>query len=205
MIIYFIVILAVLSRFIPHMPNVGLITALAMFSAVNMDWKKSVGITLVARFVSDIFLGFFAWPLMVAVYASHLAGILFGLWIKKSSSVIPEATSASESYPESISGSRIAPDKSGLSGMTQNRWVKIIFSSLSASILFFLGTNFAYLYAEYPHNFAGIMLAYANGLPFLRGTMVGDLGYSVALFGVFELAMYFKVKKSETKFLISNF
>ncbi|MFA5990948.1 MAG: DUF6580 family putative transport protein [Candidatus Doudnabacteria bacterium] len=172
MILYGIIILAVLSRFIPHMPNVGLITALAMFSAVNMDWKKSVGITLAARFVSDIFLGFFAWPLMVAVYASHLAGILFGLWIKRTSN---------------------------------NRWAKIIFSSLATSVLFFLVTNFAYLYAEYPHNFAGIMLAYANGLPFLRGTLVGDLGYSVALFGVFQLVMYFKANQAKTKFLISNF
>jgi hypothetical protein len=81
MLIYAIVVLAIISRFIPHMPNVGLITALAMFSAVNLDWKKSVGITLAARFVSDIFLGFFAWPLMLEVFASHLGGILFVFWI----------------------------------------------------------------------------------------------------------------------------
>ncbi len=163
MLIYAIVVLAIISRFIPHMPNVGLITALAMFSAVNLDWKKSVGITLAARFVSDIFLGFFAWPLMLAVYASHLAGILFGLWIKHTSN---------------------------------NRWAKIIFSSLSTSVLFFLVTNFAYLYAEYPHNFAGIMLAYANGLPFLRGTIVGDVGYAVALFGALAIAKNFAGFKS---------
>ncbi len=77
MIIYFIVILAVASRFIPHLPNVGIITALAMFSAANMEWKKAAGITLAARFVSDIYLGFFAWPLMLAVYGAHLVGILF--------------------------------------------------------------------------------------------------------------------------------
>ena len=196
--IYFIIALAVVSRFVPHMPNVT-ITALAMFSAANMDWKKSVGITLAARFVSDIFLGFFAWPLMLAVYASHLAGILFGLWIKKSSSVIPV------SEPESIYESRIAHDKSGLSGITQNRWMKIIFSSLSASVLFFLVTNFTYLYAEYPHNFAGIILAYANGLPFLRGTIVGDLGYSVALFGVFEAFKYLtRIYRLKTDLLMSS-
>jgi len=153
------------------MPNVGLVTALAIFSAANMDWKKSFGITLATRFVSDIFLGFFAWPLMLAVYASHLAGILFGVWIKRTSN---------------------------------HRWLKIIASSLGASVVFFLVTNFAYLYAEYPHNFVGIILAYTNGLPFLRGTMIGDVGYSVALFGVYQLAMYLKSKKSATKFLIPN-
>ena len=79
------------------------------------------------------------------------------------------------------------------------------FSSLSASVLFFLVTNFAYLYAEYPHNFAGIILAYANGLPFLRGTIVGDLGYSVALFGVFEAFKYLtRIYRLKTDLLMSS-
>lgn len=171
MMIYAIIVLAIISRFVPHMPNVGLVTALAIFSAANMDWKKSLGITLATRFVSDIFLGFFAWPVMLAVYASHLAGILFGVWIKRTAN---------------------------------HRWLKIIASSLGASVVFFLVTNFAYLYVEYPHNFAGIVLAYTNGLPFLRGTMIGDVGYSVLLFGVYQLAIYLKSKKPATKFLIPN-
>lgn len=86
MVVYFIIILAIITRFIPHMPNAAPITALAIFSAAYLPWKKSVGITLAVRFVSDIFLGFFAWPLMVAVYLSHLVGILFGLWIRNTTS-----------------------------------------------------------------------------------------------------------------------
>jgi hypothetical protein len=182
MVIYLIIILAVASRFIPHMPNVGLITALAMFSAANMDWKKAAGVTLAARFISDIYLGFFAWPLMVAVYASHLVGILFGVWIKNSTSPRPSPYEG-----------RVPAGRERL----QYRVVKIIVSSLGASLIFFLVTNFAFLYAEYPHNFAGVILAYANGLPFLRGTMVGDLGYAVALFGTFALAKYFVGNKSK--------
>jgi hypothetical protein len=182
MVIYLIIILAVASRFIPHMPNVGLITALAMFSAANMDWKKAAGVTLAARFISDIYLGFFAWPLMVAVYASHLVGILFGVWIKNSTSPRPSPYEG-----------RVPAGRERL----QYRVVKIIVSSLGASLIFFLVTNFAFLYAEYPHNFAGVILAYANGLPFLRGTMVGDLGYAVALFETFALAKYFVGNKSK--------
>ena len=85
--IYFIIILTIVTRFIPHMPNFAPITALAIFSAANLGWKKSVGLTLAVRLISDIFLGFFAWPLMLAVYASHLVGVLFGLWIKKTTSL----------------------------------------------------------------------------------------------------------------------
>ncbi len=181
MVIYLIIILAVASRFIPHMPNVGLITALAMFSAANMDWKKAAGITLAARFISDIYLGFFAWPLMVAVYASHLVGILFGVWIKNPTSPRPSPYEG-----------RVPAGRERL----QYRAIKIIVSSLGASAIFFLVTNFAFLYAEYPHNFAGVILAYANGLPFLRGTLVGDLGYVVALFGGLAIAQNFSSFKS---------
>ena len=88
MLIYIIIFLAINCRaFIPHMPNFAPITALAIFSGANLGWKKSVGMTLAVRFISDIFLGFFSWPLMVAVYASHLVGVLFGLWIKKTTSL----------------------------------------------------------------------------------------------------------------------
>jgi len=168
MVIYFIIILAIITRFIPHMPNAAPITALAIFSAAYLPWKKSVGLTLAVRFVSDIFLGFFAWPLMVAVYLSHLAGVLFGLWIKRSKN---------------------------------HRWIKILSSSLGASIIFFLVTNFAFLYSTYPHNFAGIMAAYLNGLPFFRGTIMGDLGYTVALFGGYELVSHLMSLRRKTEIL----
>ncbi len=198
MMLYAIIILAVVSRFIPHMPNVGLITALAMFSAVNLSWKKSLGITLIARFVSDIFLGFFAWPLMLAVYASHLVGILFGLWIKKHTT--PSASASTPPLQEGNIAVFSPPAKEEYSAIAggggTNYWIRVIFSALGSSVIFFLVTNFAFLYPEYPHNFAGIALAYTNGLPFLRGTIIGDLGYSLALFGSFALVKYFVGLKS---------
>lgn len=163
--IYFIIVLAVITRFVPHMPNFAPITALAIFSAVYLPKKQAIFIPLAARFVSDIFLGFFAWPLMVAVYASHLAGVLFGLWIKKS-----------QNY----------------------RWLKIVGSSLAASVIFFLVTNFAFFYSTYTHNLSGIMQAYANGLPFFRGTVMGDFSYTVALFGAYELVKAFARAKNKT-------
>jgi hypothetical protein len=157
--IYLIILLAIITRFIPHMPNAAPVTALAIFSAANLGWKKSVGLTLAVRLISDVFLGFFSWPLMVAVYASHLVGVALGFWIKRS-------------------------DK--------HRWIKITGSSLIASVIFFLVTNFAFLYAAYPHNFSGIVSAYANGLPFFRGTLLGDLGYTFALFGAYQAVIYAK-------------
>ena len=108
---------------------------------------------------------------MVAVYASHLVGILFGLWIKDS---------------------RLRGNDSLL------RWLKIVGSSLGASIIFFLVTNFAFLYSGYEHNLSGIILAYTNGLPFFRGTLLGDLGYTAALFGAYQAVQFIIRAKPRT-------
>lgn len=185
------------------MPNLAPVTALAIFGAAFLPKKQAVALPLAVRFISDIFLGFFAWPQMVAVYGAHLVGVLFGLWIRKSTGATPEfftskLLSVSEKYPGPrnmlISGSRLSPDDLPMSsaGMVKSRWPKILASSLGASIIFFLATNFALLYPEpqYSHNWSGIMLSYYNGLPFFRGTLLGDLGYTVGLFGAYQLTLY---------------
>ncbi len=161
MLIYFIIVFAIVARFIPHFPNVAPVTALAIFAAAYLPKKQAIVIPLAVRFISDIFLGFFSWPLMIAVYASHLVGVLFGLWFRKSAN---------------------------------HRWSKITASSLGASVIFFLATNFAFLYSTsaYSHNWAGVMLSYTNALPFFRGTLFGDLGYTLALFGAYQFAVNFK-------------
>ena|SRR3989338_648993 len=166
MVLYLIIVLAIVTRFLPHEVNVGVVTALAIFAGSTLSKKQAIAIPLAVRFVSDIFLGFFSWPLMVAVYASHLVGALFGFWIKGTE----KATS---------------------------RWLKIITSALGSSAVFFLVTNFAFFYSvnEYAHNMSGIMLSYTNGLPFLRGTVIGDVGYTVALFGGYELVRYYASRK----------
>lgn len=172
MLIYLIIILAIISRLVPHLTNVGVITALAIFSAAYLPTKKAIAMPLVARLISDLIIGFFAWPLMVAVYLSHLSGVVLGLWIKKSSA--------------------------------NNRWLKITSSGFITALIFFLITNFAWLYPEYPHSWNGIWQSYVNALPFLRGTIIGDIGYTVSLFGVYELAKYFVEQRAKKKILVTE-
>ncbi len=69
---------------------------------------------------------------------------------------------------------------------------KILFigsSALVSSVIFFLITNFAFLYPPtmYPHTFDGIIASYAAGIPFFRNTLAGDLIYTAMMFGVYEL------------------
>lgn len=160
--IYTIIIFAIVTRLIPHLANVSIITALGIFAAVYLPKKQAIAIPLLARLGSDLLLGFFSWPLMIAVYASHLVGVGFGLWVKRSKNE------------------------------TTTRWLRILSAGVASSIVFFLVTNFVAFYpAYYPQNIGGMMSSYFNGLPFLRGTLIGDVGFSVALFGSLQLVQYF--------------
>jgi len=67
---------------------------------------------------------------------------------------------------------------------------KVILASISASVSFFLITNFAMWYgsALYPQNFTGIMESYTAAIPFFSYTLLGDLFYVGIMFGLFEIA-----------------
>lgn len=60
-------------------------------------------------------------------------------------------------------------------------------ASIAGAGLFFLITNFAFLYptTQYPHNFQGVITSYVMALPFLRNMLIGDAVYGIILFGSF--------------------
>lgn len=58
-------------------------------------------------------------------------------------------------------------------------------AALSASLLFYVSTNFWKwaLGVLYPKTFAGLVTCFIAALPFLQNTMAGDLVYTALLFG----------------------
>jgi len=73
----------------------------------------------------------------------------------------------------------------------------IIGSSLTGSVLFFLITNFAVWavpHSFYPQTLQGLLQSYTMGLPFFRFTLVGDLFYASAMFGLMELVIFITQK-----------
>lgn len=76
---------------------------------------------------------------------------------------------------------------------------RVIGASLTASVLFFLVTNFGSWLGSpmYPQTFSGLMASYAAGIPFITNpgadnyfflnTVIGDLMFTGVLFGGFEL------------------
>jgi len=64
--------------------------------------------------------------------------------------------------------------------------------SLAGSVIFFLITNAAAWFgnAYYTQDVAGLLNSYALGVPFFRGTVMGDLFFTLVFFGTFQLAKY---------------
>lgn len=68
--------------------------------------------------------------------------------------------------------------------------LKAIGGGMVGSLLFFLITNAAVWYGAsfYSQDLGGLLDSYAAGIPFFRGTFVGDLLFTTVLFGSYKLA-----------------
>lgn len=157
---FLIVIVGVLSRLLPHHPNIVPITALCLFGGVYLPGKFAF-LPILALLISDFFIGFYGID-MLYVYGSFGFIALVGLWLRNHKSVI-----------------------------------NVLGSTLFSSILFFLITNFG-VWAPpnnwYPHTLNGLIQSYTLALPFFRNSLIGDLGYTILLFGGYELIQYLSKK-----------
>ena len=158
------IVLAALTRLLPHPPNFSPVEAIALFGGAYFASRHwALVVPLVVMFLSDLALGlvhggiyfdYFAsagfWLVYVCIALSTLLG--FGLRGK-------------------VSGGRV------------------LGYSLLGSALFFVVTNFgAWLGAPmYPQTMAGLGAAYVAGIPFFKWTVLGTLFYSALLFGGFAL------------------
>ena len=162
-----IIIVAVLSRLMPHPSNFAPIAAIALFGGAYFNNKKwAYLLPMLAMLFSDILLHFTFmlgfrefggfYPDMIFVYAA------FGLVV-------------------------------GIGTLLRNKinLLSVASGSLAGSVVFYLVTNFgAWLSLPmYPKNIAGLMEAYVAGIPFFTPTLLGDLVYAAIIFGAFELVL----------------
>ena len=84
---YLLIAVAIILRLVPHIPNVAPVAAIALFSGVYLGRKQALTIPLVAMFLSDLFIGFYTWQIMVAVYASFALTALIGFWVRERKSI----------------------------------------------------------------------------------------------------------------------
>jgi hypothetical protein len=64
------------------------------------------------------------------------------------------------------------------------KMLRVIGATLAGSVSFFLLSNFAVwaFGTMYPHNWAGLMTSYTQGVPFFRPAVEGDLLFTAAMF-----------------------
>lgn len=79
--------LAILGRLLPHIPNLAPLTAVSLVSGSKFNLATSLLIIFPGLLVSDYFLGFYDWRVMLSVYASYLLIMLIGKWLKPTVSV----------------------------------------------------------------------------------------------------------------------
>ena len=90
-----------------------------------------------------------------------------------------------------VYGSFLAVAFIGVILARRKRVGSILLSSVVASILFYITTNFAvWMFGTlYPLTFEGLIASYVMALPFFRNTLLGDLFYVTAFFGAYEFVV----------------
>ena len=157
-----IILLAALSRLLPHPPNFSPVEALALFGGAYFSKRATaLWIPLAAMFISDLALG----VINGGLYSEYFLGAGFLLVY------LCIALSTVLGF--------------GLRGRVSA--ISVLGYSALGSVLFFVVTNFgAWLGSSfYPQTGAGLMAAYVAGIPFFQNTVLGTLFYCALMFGSF--------------------
>lgn len=161
-----IIVLAAFSRIIPHMPNFSPLGAIGLFGAAHFDKKwKAFLIPIAATWLSDLFIN-------NVIYAQYY----------------PQFTWFYEGFYWQY-GSYLLITFAGLIIFNKISVSKVLLGGLASTTIFFTVSNFGCWLGStfYPQNFTGLTACYVAGIPFLTGTLLGDLFYSVVLFGGYYL------------------
>ena len=159
------ILLAALSRLLPHPPNFSPVEAIALFGGAYFASRAwALLVPLAALLLSDLALA----AINGDGYADYLGGVSF--WSVYA--CIALSTVLGFGLRGKVGGARL------------------LGYSLAGSVLFFVATNFgAWLGSAgfYPQTAAGLGAAYVAGIPFFQWTVLGTLAYAAILFGGFAL------------------
>ncbi len=158
------ILLAALSRLLPHPPNFSPVEAIALFGGAYFASRAwALLVPLAAMLVSDLVLA----GMLGSSYAGYIGGISF--WSVYA--CIALSTVLGFGLRGKVGGPRL------------------LGYSLAGSLLFFVATNFGAWLASpfYPQTAAGLGAAYVAGIPFFQWTVLGTLAYAAILFGGFAL------------------
>jgi len=158
------IVVAALTRVMPHPPNFSPVAAIALFGGAYFAARAwAVIVPLAALLISDLVLA----SINGGLYASWFSGT--GIWLVYGCIALTTAMGF------------------GLRGKVGG--ASVLGYSLAGSLLFFAVTNFGAWLGDpiYPKTAAGLAAAYAAGIPFFQWSVLGTLFYAALLFGGFAL------------------
>lgn len=164
LVLFGLMLVAALTRLLPHPPNFSPVEAIALFGGASFASRRwAMGIPLFAMLLSDVALG----ALHGGDYAGYLGGLSF--W----SVYACVALSVLMGF--------------GLRGKATG--TRVLGYALAGSVLFFAVTNCGAWISNpiYPRTLGGLGAAYVAGIPFFQWTVLGTVVYSALLFGGFAL------------------
>lgn len=174
LIVILIIVVAAISRLIPHPMNFAPLGALALFGSAYLGRKGiGLGVVFLAWFASDLILNNF-------VYASE------GFTLFTLGSFF-------------IYGAMAVIFILGKGLLKKVTLLRVIGGALSASIIFFLLSNLGVWFTGtmYPMTLDGLVACYAAAIPFFHNTVTGDLFYSGVMFMAYH--WYFRSSLQESK------
>jgi hypothetical protein len=150
--------ISALGRLVPHAPNVTPLGGSCLFAGSRIAGWLAWLLPVMVMLITDPFVGGFRMT-SIAVYAAFLINV----WIGRT-------------YVKNVTPVRVGA------------------AAFACSLQFFLITNFA-MWVEssmsvspvYPANLQGLAACYIAALPFWGRTLAGDLIFSAAIFGLYEL------------------
>jgi hypothetical protein len=156
------ILLAAMSRVIPHMHNFSPLGAIALFGAAHFGRRwQALLVPIAATWLSDLVIN----NILYARYYPEFTWISPGFyWTYGSYALI---AMAGWGLLRKITAGRVI----GAAGVS--------------SLIFFAVSNFGCWVGStvYPQTAGGLLTCYVAGIPFIQGTVLGDLCYSVLLFG----------------------
>ncbi len=163
--------LAALSRLLPHPPNFTPIAGIGLFGAAYFSRKYlAFLIPFAAMWISDLVINNVVYPIVYPEFYNGFTLFTNGwYWMYGAFALIIGL---------------------GFLTLKKVRPLPLIGTSLLASLVFFLVTNFGSWAISsgtlYAADSSGLIAAYTAGLPFFWNTIAGDLFYVGVMFGSFE-------------------
>jgi hypothetical protein len=147
-----------LGRLVPHVPNVTPLGGSCLFAGSRISGPMAYLLPLLAMAATDPFVGGYQWS-SIAIYACFLVNVWIGRTLLRNVSAIRVGAAA-----------------------------------FLCSAQFFVFTNL-FMWIEggiagspfHKPGLSGLLLTYELGLPFWGRTLAGDLLFSAAIFGLYEL------------------